>query len=102
MMKLQLCILSVFCLIQGQALQSPLTNRRSFVAAAVSAAVPAAALAAPPEKKAKREAFRGGRQAADDTHNGTDLNDKEASVAGGLMDKMGLPDVDPYKDGKKK
>ena len=34
---------------------------------------------------------------SDATHNGTDMNDKEAGVAGGLLGKMGLDDITPDK-----
>jgi len=40
----------------------------------------------------RSSAFRGGQEAAASTHDGTDLNDAEASVAGGLLEKMGLAD----------
>lgn len=49
-------------------------------------------------KPKKRPAFRGGNKAITDTHNGTELNDKEASVAGGLLEKMGMKEIEPYKD----
>ena len=34
---------------------------------------------------------------SDALHNGTDLNGREAEVAGGLLDKMGLVDITPNK-----
>lgn len=98
----------------AQALQSPApvntNNRRNFLAQAGVAAtafvavVPNAAFAAEPAAttKPKRGAFRGGRGAADDTHNGTDLNTQQASVAGGLLGKMGIPDITPDKGGASK
>ena len=48
------------------------------------------------EKKAgKKELLRGGKNASDALHNGTDLNAKEGAVAAGLLDKMGLVDITP-------
>mmetsp|Transcript_28866 Transcript_28866/g.32373 ORF Transcript_28866/g.32373 Transcript_28866/m.32373 type:complete len:129 (+) Transcript_28866:131-517(+) len=35
----------------------------------------------------------GGKEMSDRAHNGTELDDKEAKVAGGLLDKMGLTDI---------
>eukprot|EP00956_Cyclotella_meneghiniana_P031660 scaffold83778_cov73-Cyclotella_meneghiniana.AAC.6 len=51
------------------------------------------------ETKAGTKApLRGGKNASDALHNGTDLNKVESAVAGGLMEKMGLPDIAPDKD----
>ena len=35
----------------------------------------------------------GGKEMSDRAHNGTDLDEKEAKVAGGLLEKMGLTDI---------
>ena len=48
-----------------------------------------------PNKAGKKELLRGGKNASDALHNGTDLNAKEGAVASGLLDKMGLPDITP-------
>ena len=45
----------------------------------------------------KKELLRGGKNASDALHNGTDLNKAESAVASNLLDKMGLPDVAPEK-----
>ena len=45
----------------------------------------------------KKEILRGGKNASDALHNGTDLNKAESAVASSLLDKMGLPDVAPEK-----
>ena len=47
------------------------------------------------QKAGKKELLRGGKNASDALHNGTDLNAKEGAVASGLLDKMGLPDITP-------
>ena len=96
----------------AQALQSPtpVNGRRTFLAQAGVAATafvvvaPNAALAAESavKSKPKRGRFRGGRGAADDTHNGTELNGSQADVAGGLLGKMGIPDITPDKGSTKK
>ena len=50
------------------------------------------------EKAGTKAPLRGGKNASDALHNGTDLNKVESAVAGGLMEKMGLPDIAPDKD----
>lgn len=104
-------IVAIAILAITQALQAPTFSRRGFVskvvttagAGAVIATHPGSAWAAPTgEKKKKKPAFRGGKEVADATHNGTELNTKEADVASGLLGKMGVTDIAPDKDSKKK
>merc|ERR1712194_480736 len=91
---------------QLQALQSPAFSRRSFVAkvatagAVVALANPQSALAA--EQAPKKMKFRGGKQALDVLHNGPALTSKEEDVSSGLLGKMGIPDISPDKDSRKK
>lgn len=59
--------------------------------------VPNIALAADSPAQGKKELLRGGKNASDALHNGTDLNKKESAVASGLLDKMGLADITPDK-----
>eukprot|EP00548_Thalassiothrix_antarctica_P001420 CAMPEP_0194146306 /NCGR_PEP_ID=MMETSP0152-20130528/20512_1 /TAXON_ID=1049557 /ORGANISM="Thalassiothrix antarctica, Strain L6-D1" /LENGTH=87 /DNA_ID=CAMNT_0038846791 /DNA_START=263 /DNA_END=526 /DNA_ORIENTATION=- len=70
---------------------------------ATAGTLPKVAEAAPVDKtKSPRAAkFRGGSKATTDTHNGTSLNGKESSLAGGLLDKMGIVDITPDKDSVK-
>ena len=79
------------------------SSRRAFVARATTAcATTGAALAsfadgAAAAPKPKKQLLRGGKNASDALHNGTDLSGKEAAAAGGLLEKMGLPDITPDK-----
>jgi hypothetical protein len=59
--------------------------------------LPNVASAADSAKAGKKELLRGGKNASDALHNGTDLNAKESVVASGLLDKMGLNDIAPEK-----
>jgi hypothetical protein len=104
--RIQLCLFLVTALIgqqQTEALQSAF-SRRSFVGklattgagAIVASTFPASANAEEP-RKTRSKTFRGGKEMSDATHNGTDMNDKEAGVAGGLLGKMGLDDITPDK-----
>jgi len=84
-------------------------SRRSFVTnlattgafgiAALTFPTDRACAAPPPSKTAGRPAYRGGNKSITDTHNGTDLNGREAGVASGLLGKMGIDNTDPLKDG---
>merc|ERR1719223_1219022 len=44
-------------------------------------------------RQRRSKTLRGGNEMSAATHDGTDLNDAESIVAGGLLDKMGLADV---------
>ena len=118
-MRLQLCVFLVAALLGPlSALQSPASfSRRQFgsklaTAGAVVAlvgirpdssawAATTAPEAAPKTAVQKRQILRGGRKMADDTHNGTELNEKQASVASGLLGKLGEKDITPYSGGAK-
>mmetsp|Transcript_19199 Transcript_19199/g.22200 ORF Transcript_19199/g.22200 Transcript_19199/m.22200 type:complete len:116 (-) Transcript_19199:96-443(-) len=112
MFKLQICVFLVAALI-GQLVQETQAlafSRRGFlgnVATTTGAVVVAAAGVCPdvasaaPEQTKTRTPFRGGNKAITDTHNGTALNGKQDDVASGLMGKMGLVDIAPYKDAVK-
>mmetsp|Transcript_10943 Transcript_10943/g.16421 ORF Transcript_10943/g.16421 Transcript_10943/m.16421 type:complete len:128 (-) Transcript_10943:170-553(-) len=108
--RIQLCLVLVAALIgqqqQTEALQSAF-SRRSFVckvattgagAVVASSAFQASANAAEEPRQTRSKTFRGGKEMSDATHNGTDMNVKEAGVAGGLLGKMGLDDITPDKD----
>ena len=69
--------------------------KSSGAAVASSLLLPNVASAA--EKKPKKALLRGGKNASDALHNGTDLVGAEAEVASGLLDKMGMSDITPDK-----
>ena len=116
--RIQISIFLVAALI-GQLVQEtgalqnsamPAFSRRSFFAKAVTTgAVVATAAGTYPgiaqasgdeePRQTRSKVLRGGKEMSDSTHNGTELNDKEANVAGGLLSKMGLDDITPDKGG---
>lgn len=71
------------------------TAGAGIVASSAIVLLPDVASARLAEKKPKKELLRGGKNMSDALHNGTDLNGKEAEVAGSLLDKMGLADITP-------
>jgi len=99
MFKLQL---SIFVLIvaflgeQSDALVQPPSSRRAFVGRLVTTGAIAITAGANPGP-ALAVGRRGGKETIDATHNGTDLNGKEAVVASSLLDKMGVADITPDK-----
>ena len=80
----------------------PAISRKAFfakvatVTASSAVLLPNVASAAEP-KAGKKELLRGGKNASDALHNGTDLNKAESVVASSLLDKMGLSDITPEK-----
>ena len=84
-----------------EAFQPSVSSRRAILSkiatsSAVVVLLPNIASAATREPKAgKKELLRGGKNASDALHNGTDLNAKEGAVASSLLDKMGLQDITP-------
>ena len=80
---------------QQSAAFQPSISRRALLsniattAGAATVLVPTLASAAEP-KAGKKELLRGGKNASDALHNGTDLNPKEGAVAASLMEKMGM------------
>mmetsp|Transcript_5163 Transcript_5163/g.7701 ORF Transcript_5163/g.7701 Transcript_5163/m.7701 type:complete len:113 (+) Transcript_5163:83-421(+) len=78
---------------QSAAFQPSISRRALFsniatTAGAATVLVPTLASAEP--KAGKKELLRGGKNASDALHNGTDLNPKEGAVAASLMEKMGM------------
>jgi|AntRauTorckE5430_2_1112549.scaffolds.fasta_scaffold17139_1 hypothetical protein len=118
MFRLQLCVFLVVALV-GELVQKTnalqisgmptFSSRRLFVKVATTGAVVATAAGSYPgnaqasqaeePRKTRSKTLRGGKEMSDSTHNGTELNDKEANVAGGLLGKMGLDDITPDKGG---
>eukprot|EP00986_Skeletonema_menzelii_P014137 scaffold8960_cov154-Skeletonema_menzelii.AAC.4 len=85
---------------QSTAFQPSVSRRAllSNIATSSAAVVLLPEIASAADRKAgKKELLRGGKNASDALHNGTDLNAKEGAVASGLLDKMGLPDITPEK-----
>ena len=109
--RTRIYLLCIFAALIGsnkdvEALQPDAYCRRAFVgnlatmgagAVAASASFPASAIAADDPRKRRSKTLRGGKDVSDATHNGTDLNEKETGVAGGLLGKMGLQDITPDK-----
>ena len=83
--------------------RSLLSNIATTSAATTSAAILLGSATSPAiakeeeTKNNKKQALRGGKNMSDALHNGTDLNGREAEVASGLLDKMGLVDISPDK-----
>eukprot|EP00593_Proboscia_inermis_P010473 CAMPEP_0171313294 /NCGR_PEP_ID=MMETSP0816-20121228/40410_1 /TAXON_ID=420281 /ORGANISM="Proboscia inermis, Strain CCAP1064/1" /LENGTH=143 /DNA_ID=CAMNT_0011800449 /DNA_START=37 /DNA_END=468 /DNA_ORIENTATION=+ len=116
--RLDLCLLIVVFLVgqlvpEIEALRPAFSSRRHFFSkvastggliVATAGTCPSNAWATvapvPPAKKQGRPALRGGKEVIDSTHNGTELNEKEANVADGLLSKMGLNDVNPDNGGR--
>eukprot|EP00986_Skeletonema_menzelii_P009717 scaffold4487_cov145-Skeletonema_menzelii.AAC.8 len=83
---------------QSAAFQPSISRRAliSNIATSSAAVILVPEIASAAERKAgKKELLRGGKNASDALHNGTDLNAKEGAVASGLLDKMGLTDIAP-------
>jgi hypothetical protein len=85
-----------------RALFSKTVNTGALVVATTTLVAPNVASAAAADAQKRKggkgkPAFRGGKEGLDSLHNGTDLNGKQAVVAGGLLDKMGLQDITPDK-----
>mmetsp|Transcript_14196 Transcript_14196/g.20975 ORF Transcript_14196/g.20975 Transcript_14196/m.20975 type:complete len:124 (+) Transcript_14196:198-569(+) len=99
---------------QSNALQTPVVSRRNILSKVVTTTTAATivlvaggadsafAATAPTKKKQEQRAgaFRGGKEVLDAGHNGTELNERQAGVAGGLLDKMGITDIAPDKGGR--
>jgi hypothetical protein len=104
-MKLSIFFVAALIGAEVEALQTAF-SRRSFVGkfATVSAgavvAIPSIANAEEEVRQRRKKQLRGGKEVLDATHNGTELNAKEADVAGGLLSKMGVTDIAPDKDSK--
>eukprot|EP00579_Thalassiosira_antarctica_P028406 CAMPEP_0202013936 /NCGR_PEP_ID=MMETSP0905-20130828/27665_1 /ASSEMBLY_ACC=CAM_ASM_000554 /TAXON_ID=420261 /ORGANISM="Thalassiosira antarctica, Strain CCMP982" /LENGTH=120 /DNA_ID=CAMNT_0048573653 /DNA_START=38 /DNA_END=400 /DNA_ORIENTATION=- len=90
---------------QSEAFQTAPFSRKTFLSKVVTTTgtlvttgvlYPNSAVAVPSDQKAKKNTnFRGGKEMSDALHNGTDLNKGQAAMAGGLLEKMGLPDITP-------
>ena len=83
---------------QSAAFQPSISRRAllSNIATTSSAVILVPEIASAADRKAgKKELLRGGKNLSDALHNGTDLNAKEGAVAAGLLDKMGLNDIQP-------
>ena len=83
---------------QQSAAFQPSISRRTILSniATSSAVILVPEIASAADRKAgKKELLRGGKNLSDALHNGTDLNAKEGAVAAGLLDKMGLNDIQP-------
>eukprot|EP00555_Chaetoceros_dichaeta_P008327 CAMPEP_0198253326 /NCGR_PEP_ID=MMETSP1447-20131203/3778_1 /TAXON_ID=420782 /ORGANISM="Chaetoceros dichaeta, Strain CCMP1751" /LENGTH=113 /DNA_ID=CAMNT_0043938963 /DNA_START=148 /DNA_END=489 /DNA_ORIENTATION=- len=88
--------------VKTQKTQQAFTRRDIFAKLASTGAViatagtfPGSALAAPEPAKKDSLSRRGGSKGIADTHNGTELNGKEADVSTSLMAKMGYTEPDP-------
>jgi len=95
--KSQLCILTFAALsTQTNGLAQTRSSRRSFIGKVAATGAAAVAVGANPGR-ASAVGKRGGKEMIDATHNGTPMNGKQDSVAGGLLGKMGLDDITPDK-----
>ena len=109
----QLCLFLSLFICHTDALQCSPFSRRSFIGNLITGTVAGTVIATngnvawaaetrttasanSDSNRAKRsKTLRGGKEVMDATHNGTELNEKEVNVAGGLLDKMGVPDITP-------
>jgi hypothetical protein len=96
MFKSQLFILIVaFLAGKSDALAQPPSSRRTFVGRLVTTGAVVVTAGAANPGSARAIGSRGGKDMIDATHNGTELNGKQAVVASGLLGKMGVDDITP-------
>ena len=69
------------------------SSRRAFIGKLGTTASVAAIATTINPSNANAVGKRGGKEAIDATHNGTDLNGSQATVASSLLDKMGVQDI---------
>jgi hypothetical protein len=98
-------------LVKNEIPYSSAASRRSFFATLATAGVAVTGVALPgtawaaPAKSKDNARCKGQNECASkmiqETWDGRELNEKEEGAAGGLLSKMGLNDIEPYKDNAK-
>ena len=77
----------------SEALSQSASSRRAFIGKLSTTASVAAIASTVNPSNANAVGKRGGKEAIDATHNGTELNGSQATVASSLLDKMGVQDI---------